>query len=106
MHEAHRLALLHHHERRDGGGVDELERGGGERVVRPATSPSELARVVTDILDVIASGAFVHTNDDQDCSFCELRPACGRNAVQQAKSKIENPANAILACFKRLRGHA
>jgi hypothetical protein len=58
------------------------------------------------LLDVIASGTFVHTSDDQDCSFCELRLACGRNAELQAKNKIDNPANAILASFRSLRSHA
>jgi ATP-dependent helicase/nuclease subunit B len=82
------------------------ERGGGERVPRPAAPPSALAAIVRDLLDVIASGAFVHTGDADDCSYCDFQLACGRNAVERARSKIDNPDNAVLIAFNNLREHA
>jgi RecB family exonuclease len=81
------------------------EQGGGERARRRPTAPSELAAVMGDLMAVIASGAFVHTDDDGDCSFCELRTACGPDAVRRAKAKIKNSANGVLEPFRRLRSH-
>jgi len=81
------------------------ERGGGERVPRPVAPPSALAAIVRDLLDVIASGAFVHTADDGDCSYCDFQVACGRRAVERAKNKIDNSDSAVLVPFKNLRGH-
>jgi ATP-dependent helicase/nuclease subunit B len=81
------------------------ERGGGQRARREVAPLSKLAPLVGDLLGVIASGAFVHTTDDSDCSYCDFQLACGRSAVERAKSKIDNADNAVLAAFKSLRTH-
>jgi ATP-dependent helicase/nuclease subunit B len=82
------------------------DRGGGERVPRPATPPSTLAAVMSDLFGVAAAGAFVHTADDEDCKFCELEGACGASAAKRAKGKLDDAANTVLAAFGRLRKHA
>ena len=79
---------------------------GLERVPRPATPPSTLAAVMSDIFGVVAAGAFVHTADAGDCKFCELEGACGASAARRAKGKLDDAANTVLAAFGRLRKHA
>jgi len=39
---------------------------------------------------VLAAGAFVHTPDaEEDCRFCGFEHACGRQAAERAKAKID-----------------
>ena len=81
------------------------DRGGGERVIREVVPRQAVADVVRDLGEVVASGAFVHTPQDNDCSFCGMERACGRRAAQRAGLKIVNTANTSLAPYVRLRRH-
>ena len=81
------------------------DRGGGERVIREVVPRQAVADVVRDLAEVVADGAFVHTPQDNDCSFCGMERACGRRAAQRAGLKIVNTANMSLAPYVRLRRH-
>lgn len=81
-------------------------RGRRERRVRPESTQAEAAAVLRDLLDVLAAGAFVHTPDaEEDCRYCELQHACGRQAAARAKAKIEQADNAVLDAYRRLGAH-
>ncbi|MDP2627883.1 MAG: PD-(D/E)XK nuclease family protein [Candidatus Rokubacteria bacterium] len=77
-------------------------RGRGERVRRPQGDPRIVAAVLSDLFDVLAGGAFVHTTDAHDCKYCEFPRACGRDPVARAAVKVEHESNAALAPYRRL----
>ena len=80
-------------------------KGGGRSVPikRPATSKTEA--VLRDLLDVIAAGAFVHTNTEGECRFCDFANACGAGAPTRASQKIENASVSRLDPVRRLASH-
>ena len=53
-------------------------KGGKERRVIPAPSKSVITKVLGDLRDMIASGTFVHTGDEDDCTYCDLRARAER----------------------------
>jgi len=77
-------------------------RGRGERVRRPQGDPRIVAAVLSDLFDVLAGGAFVHTTDAHDCKYCEFPRACGRDPVARAAVKVEHEGNPALAPYRRL----
>jgi ATP-dependent helicase/nuclease subunit B len=77
-------------------------RGQAERVVFPPLPPGRLAAVLGDLLDVLATGTFVHTPEKSDCAFCEMGAACGTAPFERARRKLGDSA---LAAFQRLRAH-
>lgn len=79
-------------------------KGGLERRAIDAPSKAALAQVLGDIREVIASGAFAHAHDLDDCRFCEMHTACGKTrAVPRVATKL---ADAAMAARRRLAGHA
>ena len=74
-------------------------------MIREVVPRQAVADVVRDLAEVVAGGAFVHTPQDNDCSFCGMERACGRRAAQRAGLKIVNTANTSLAPYVRLRRH-
>lgn len=78
-------------------------KGGLERRVIPAPSKAALARVLEDLRDVIASGAFAHARDHGDCRFCDMAPACGAPAsVDRVEVKV---LDKVMESRVRLGGH-
>lgn len=67
-----------------------------------APSAAEVARVLTDLRDVILSGLFVHAPVDKACKFCDYQHACGRTSHEQATAKQGDVA---LAAYRRLVSH-
>jgi ATP-dependent helicase/nuclease subunit B len=61
--------------------------------------------VVSDLLDVMASGTFVHTDTDGECRFCEFGNACGAGSPDRAAGKIANEKGKRLEAVRRLAGH-
>ena len=51
---------------------------------------------------LIVSGAFVHASTDSGCKFCHYGPACGRNAIKRASTKM---ADTNLDAMRRLMAH-
>jgi ATP-dependent helicase/nuclease subunit B len=69
-----------------------------------APSAAALGAVLSDLRDVIASGAFIHARDDRACKFCRHGYACGQDARQRADAKIDH-ADAALGAYIRLGRH-
>ena len=80
-------------------------RGRRERQVRPASTQAQAAAVLRDLFDLLATGVFVHTPNDDDCRFCEFDRACGRRAIERAKKKIEGLENSVLEVYRKLSAH-
>jgi len=79
-------------------------RGGGERVEILPPSQATLARVLSDLFDVMAGGAFVPADTEKECNYCDFSGAC-HMPVAQATAKIDNQANTALDPYRRLRSH-
>ena len=45
---------------------------------RPISAASRA--VISDLREVIASGTFIHAEDESACKFCDYGPACGSKA--------------------------
>ncbi len=78
------------------------EKGGRERK-RIATQPvATVAEVLSDLRQVIASGLFIHSHDEDACKWCQHGLACGRGVQVRAESKL---ADARLAPIVKLGAH-
>jgi RecB family exonuclease len=80
-------------------------KGGQERVVIPNPSEPQTASVLEDLLAVVTSGTFVHTADEDDCSFCDYGRACGAGAPARARLKLDNASELRLDGFRKLARH-
>jgi hypothetical protein len=80
-------------------------RGWRNRVDIPQPQ-AQTARVLGELCDVIASGAFIHAPEESGCRWCKFGGACGRQPVERASAKLHAPANSILEPYRRLRSHA
>ena len=65
----------------------------------------ETCAVVGDLLDVMASGAFVHTDTGDECRFCEFGNACGNGSPERAVAKTANDKEKRLDAVRRLADH-
>jgi CRISPR/Cas system-associated exonuclease Cas4 (RecB family) len=81
-------------------------RGGMHPVSISDPGASKIAEVLEDLLAVISSGAFVHTDDGDDCRYCDFGPACGPGAPARAAVKRANPGESHLESMRRLAAHA
>jgi ATP-dependent helicase/nuclease subunit B len=77
-------------------------KGRQERVTIPAPTQKAIAAVLGDLRNVIISGQFIRTQDDNDCRFCDYVAACGGNVNQQAQNK---QADSKLEIYRRLATH-
>jgi ATP-dependent helicase/nuclease subunit B len=78
------------------------EKGRQQRKVIPAPPLASVAKVLTDLRDVIATGAFVHAPTDAPCKFCHYTHACGLAAHERAAAKLGDP---VLEPYRRLAAH-
>jgi ATP-dependent helicase/nuclease subunit B len=69
----------------------------------PTQSQATVRKVLGDLRDVIASGSFIHADDESACKFCDYGPACGSSAHQNAAPKIAN--SELLASYRNLVSH-
>jgi hypothetical protein len=60
--------------------------------------------VLRDLREVIASGTFIHTQEERACKFCRHGHACGKDARDIAKAKLARP-EAALESYRRLASH-
>ncbi len=79
-------------------------RGQAERATYPAKAAG-LKDVLGDLFDIVGRGLFVHTADENDCKYCEVGRACGRDVYARAEQKIENDANDVLGPYWKLAEH-
>jgi RecB family exonuclease len=80
-------------------------RGHGARKTCLPVTEAQIAGVLRDLFDTLKTGAFVHTEDEDDCKWCEFGRACGRTPFERAALKIDNGANAVLEPYWRLADH-
>ena len=79
-------------------------RGQAERATYLAQAAG-LKDVLRDLFDIVGKGLFVHTADENDCKYCEVGRACGRDPYVRAEQKLENDANDVLGPYWRLGKH-
>ena len=62
--------------------------------------------ILDDLATIAASGAYLATNNSDDCRFCDYRPICGdyEKVCAQAEAKLQKEQNTSLEPFRRLRG--
>jgi ATP-dependent helicase/nuclease subunit B len=77
-------------------------KGRQERVRIDAPQQAAIARVLGDLRDLIVQGGFVHTPDENDCTFCDYAAVCGEDVSEQAKAKLQH---ARLKAYGRLGAH-
>ena len=58
---------------------------------------------MADLREVITSGHFTRTRDEDDCRYCDFVAACGGRTNAQASAKL---VDAKSDAFKRLANHA
>ena len=79
-----------------------------DRGRRLGWSPEELAagpRVTGNLCRIAARGAWLATNDKNDCKFCGFTKICGDldKVTGRARVKLENPSNSVLDPLRELR---
>jgi ATP-dependent helicase/nuclease subunit B len=74
-------------------------KGRQERVRIPAPTQASIAAVLGDLRDVILTGQFTRTPDEDNCRYCDYVAACGAQANLQAGRKA---ADARFQAFGRL----
>jgi ATP-dependent helicase/nuclease subunit B len=76
--------------------------GRGFRTVKEVPLPParDTHRVIALALDVVGTGTFPTTVEDDGCRFCELGRACGHAPDERTNRKLDA---AVLSAFRRLR---
>jgi ATP-dependent helicase/nuclease subunit B len=77
-------------------------KGRQERVTIAAPSAAQTTAVLTDLRELIVSGAFVHASEESSCKWCDFTPACGGQAAGQAEVKN---GDSKLAAFRKLAAY-
>ena len=80
-------------------------RGQAERPTYLPAATAGIKNVLRDLLDIVGAGLFVHTAHEDDCKYCDMGRACGRDAYARAEQKLENDANNVLGPYWRLAEH-
>ncbi len=80
-------------------------RARGARIMMPASLVSDGARIIEHLCLIISSGAFLATNKEDDCKYCDYLQICGESSItcSASKKKLNNPTNLSLKHFKELR---
>ena len=78
-------------------------KGRGERVRIEAPALASVGAVLADLREVMTSGHFTRTKDQDDCTYCDFVAACSDRANAQAEIKL---ADAKGDAFRRLAEHA
>ena len=80
-------------------------RAGGERETKPTPAIAATTEVLSALFDTVRVGAFIHSEKEDDCKFCDFRAACGDSPFEQAALKIGNPKNKNLKAYGQLQKH-
>ncbi len=85
--------------------------GRRDRGLRLRWSPDQLesgGRVVESLCRVASAGAFLATDNTEDCMFCLFKELCGdvEALARRSRMKLENSANKILEPMRSLRSNA
>jgi RecB family exonuclease len=81
------------------------EKARGERMEYTPEQLTEGTGILERLARIAASGAFLATNDANDCKYCDYRGVCGDLKLLSAASerKLANPSNTVLQPFLELR---
>lgn len=77
-------------------------KGRQERVSITTPSTAAMTAVLADLRQVIASGLFVHADDESACKWCDLGAACGASPFERARAKLADPK---LEPYRKLVAH-
>jgi len=77
-------------------------KGRQERVRIPAPTQASIVAVLGDLRDVILTGQFTRTPDEDNCRYCDYVAACGSQTNIQARRKA---ADARFQGFGKLTAH-
>ena len=80
-------------------------RGWKSRVEFRREQAKGLSRVLGDLADVIASGAFIHAPEEDSCKWCDFGAACGKEPTARAAAKLEASTSGVLESYRRLQQH-
>lgn len=77
----------------------------GERIQWSAEDLTKGKNLIGTLCQIIRQGAFLATNDPNDCAFCEYQAICGNveRVTQASQAKLDNPLNTRLQYMRRLR---
>lgn len=80
-------------------------RGQGERLSRSREQLADGGLVLQRLCQIVANGAFLATNDAEDCEYCDYRLVCGdlEATAATSQSKLENRRNQALKPLRELR---
>lgn len=80
-------------------------KGNGKRYIRDLNN-EQLSQVLTNLFDLLKSGAFPCSTDEEDCRFCEYAYLCGKDS-DGVEEKLNNNGleNRILESWRRLLGN-
>jgi len=81
-----------------------------DRGLRLSWTADQLAaggRIVENLCRIAGAGAFLATNDTDDCKFCPFMEICGdvQTVTGRSRLKLENPENKILEPMRNLRSN-
>lgn len=81
------------------------EKGKGERLTWTAQELTHAGNVLFHLNQIASTGAFLPTNDADDCSFCHYQSICGdvETVASYSQAKLDNPETVRLAPMKELR---
>ncbi len=81
------------------------EKGAGERLAWSADEFTQAGNVFLHLNRIASMGAFLPTNDADDCQFCPYQSICGdvEHQAECSAAKLNNPQTDWLAPMKELR---
>jgi CRISPR/Cas system-associated exonuclease Cas4 (RecB family) len=77
-------------------------KGRQEQIKIPSPAQASIVAVLGDLRDVILTGHFTRTPDENNCRYCDYVAACGSQANIQAGRKVADPR---FQAFRRLAAH-
>jgi ATP-dependent helicase/nuclease subunit B len=80
-------------------------KGEGQRI--PVALDADATRdVLGRLLDLLAAGAFPHSDAEEDCRFCDYETVCGgaREARERVKAKLAKATLPALQAFQEIHG--
>ncbi len=82
------------------------KRARGNRITWKAKDLKEGMEIIQQLCGIVSGGAFLATNAEDDCRYCDYRPICSpiEDVLSQSRVKLENPENQELAHMRELRG--
>lgn len=80
-------------------------KGQGQRFAIPLSTPGT-QDVLNTLFDLLRGGQFPHTQDPNDCRFCEFTGVCGeaRIITGQSRAKLGETGDSALAAYRDIDG--